>query len=99
MIATETRADGVRVIRLDRADKRNAMNGPMVQALLDALKAAGDDPAIKAVVLAGNGPGFSAGADLAEMKTLDGEARAARSALTVALMEAPTLVPKPVQER
>ena len=96
MIATETRADGVQVIRLDRADKRNAMNGPMVQALLDALKAAGDDPSIKAVVLAGNGPGFSAGADLAEMKTLDGEARAARSALTVALMEAPTLVPKPV---
>jgi len=96
MIATERRADGVRIIRLDRAEKRNAMNGAMVDALLAALKEAGADDAVKAVVLAGNGPGYSAGADLAEMKALDGEARAARSALTVALMEAPALVPKPV---
>jgi len=96
VIAREDRAEGLRIIRLDRAEKRNAMNGAMVQALLDALAEAGADAAVRAIVLAGKGPGFSAGADLAEMQALAGEARAARSALTVALMEAPPLVPKPV---
>lgn len=96
MIALEDRGEGVRLIRLDRPEKRNAMHGPMVQALLDALAGAGRAESVRAVVLTGNGPGFSAGADLTEMQALQGEARAARSALTVALMEAPTLVPKPV---
>ncbi len=96
MIAVETRPDAVRVIRLDRAEKRNALTGTMTQALLDALKQAGEDAAVKAVVLAGNGRGFCAGADLSEMQALEGEARAARSALTVAMLEAPSQVPKPV---
>jgi enoyl-CoA hydratase/carnithine racemase len=96
VIALEDRGEGVRLIRLDRPEKRNAMHGPMVQALLDALAGAGRAESVRAVVLTGNGPGFSAGADLTEMQALQGEARAARSALTVALMEAPTLVPKPV---
>jgi enoyl-CoA hydratase/carnithine racemase len=96
MIAVETRPDGVRIIRLDRAEKRNALNRALAETLIAALEQAGVDATTKAVVLAGNGPGFCAGADLAEMKALDGEARASRSALTVALLDTPARVPKPV---
>lgn len=96
MITLEDRDDGLRIIRLDRGAKRNALNGAMTQGLLDALSAAGQAAAVRAIVLAAHGPAFCAGADLAEMQALAGEARAARSALTVALMDAPALVPKPV---
>lgn len=98
MIRVEPRADGVRLLRLDRPHKRNAMDRAMVEALLAALQAAGGDDTVRAVVLVGTQGGFSAGADLAEMKALadDPSARQARSALTVALMDAPARVPKPV---
>lgn len=98
MIQVEAHKGGVRLLRLDRPQKRNAMDRAMVEALLAALRDAGNDPAVAAIVLAGAAGGFSAGADLAEMKQLasDPAARAARSALTVALMDAPTQVPKPV---
>lgn len=98
MIRIEARDKGVRLLRLDRPQKRNAMDGAMVAALLAALREAGEDPAVTAVVLAGAVDSFSAGADLAEMKQLaaDPAARQARSALTVALMDAPARVPRPV---
>ncbi len=98
MIDIEDRADGLRILRLARPEKRNALDRATVEALLAALQAAGEDPAVAAVVLAGAGPGFCAGADLAEMKALaaDEAARQARSALTVALLEAPRRVPRPV---
>ncbi len=96
MIRAETRGR-IRLLRLDRPEKRNALDGATVQALLDALAEAGRDDCV-AVVLAAEGASFCAGADLAEMKALaaDPAAREARSALTIALMEAPGQVPKPV---
>jgi enoyl-CoA hydratase/carnithine racemase len=87
----------VRVLRLDRAEKRNALDRALVEALLGAMeRAAGDDCA--ALVLAAEGTSFCAGADLAEMKALsaDPAVREARSALTTALMVAPRAVPKPI---
>jgi enoyl-CoA hydratase len=98
MIRIEPCDQGVRLLRLDRPAKRNAMDGAMVAALLAALREAGEDNSVVAVVLAGAQGSFSAGADLAEMKQLaaDPQAHQARSALTVALMAAPALVPKPV---
>ena len=98
MIEREDLPDGLRLLRLARPEKRNALDRATVEALLAALVAAGDDAAVTAVILAGAGPGFCAGADLAEMKALaaDEAARQARSALTVALMDAPRRVPRPV---
>jgi enoyl-CoA hydratase/carnithine racemase len=98
VIRSERRDGGVLLVRLDRPQKRNAMDRAMIEALLAALQAAGADSAVAAIVLAGAGGSFSAGADLAEMKQLaaDPVARQARSALTVALLEAPARVPKPV---
>ncbi|MFC0386081.1 enoyl-CoA hydratase/isomerase family protein [Muricoccus vinaceus] len=96
-ILTETR-DNVRVIRLDRPEKRNALTGPMIEALLRALEAAAAEEGIAAILLAGNGAGFCAGADLAEMKALrdDPEWMAARRALSARLLEAPGRIGKPV---
>ena len=66
-LQTRDHADGgVRVITLSRADALNALNGP----LLDALDAALDDIErennIRALVIAGQGKAFCAGADLKE---------------------------------
>ena len=60
----------VRVLTMNRPDKRNALNTALTQALIDALRAADADDAIGCVVLTGAGPGFCAGADLSEFKDL-----------------------------
>ena len=60
----------VRVLTLNRPEKRNALNTALTQALLDALRAADADEAVGCVVLTGAGQGFCAGADLAEFKEL-----------------------------
>lgn len=60
----------VRILWLDRPDKLNALDTPLTRALHDALLAADADPAVRALVLAGTGRAFCAGADLAEFKDL-----------------------------
>jgi len=63
----------VRILRLNRPDKLNALNTELTQALLDALEAADADESVRAVILTGEGRGFCAGADLAEFKDLTPE--------------------------
>ena len=58
----------VRIMTLNRPEKRNALNLELTQGLLDALGAAERDEAVGAIVLTGAGPGFCAGADLSEFK-------------------------------
>ena len=59
--------------RLDRPDAANALSRALVEALGAATAAAATDPAIRAVVVTGNGAAFCAGADLKERRgfTLD----------------------------
>lgn len=52
------------LIRLDRPEKRNALDEVSIQELTAAFAAAGKDPLAKVVILAANGPAFCAGADL-----------------------------------
>lgn len=59
-------ADGVATIVLDRADKLNSFDREMALELIDALDKAKDDPAVRAVLLTGQGRAFCAGQDLAE---------------------------------
>lgn len=63
----------VRVLRMNRPDKLNALDTPLTQALCDALEAADADEAVRAIVLTGEGKGFCAGADLSEFKDLTPE--------------------------
>jgi enoyl-CoA hydratase len=56
--------DAVTVIRMNRPDRRNAVDGPMARALLDVFLAFEEDSSQRVAVLAGEGGTFCAGADL-----------------------------------
>lgn len=59
---------GVALIRLNRPEKRNALNAAILAELADALAIAEQDPSIGCVVLTGSENMFSAGADISEMR-------------------------------
>jgi 2-(1,2-epoxy-1,2-dihydrophenyl)acetyl-CoA isomerase len=59
-------ADGVLTITFDRPDKFNSFNRELALGVQSALKEAGDDPAVRCVVITGNGKAFCAGQDLSE---------------------------------
>jgi enoyl-CoA hydratase/carnithine racemase len=61
---------GVRILTMNRPEKRNALNHALTQALLDALHATEADDGVRSVVLTGAGVAFCAGADLSEFKEL-----------------------------
>ena len=56
--------DGVADVRLNRPDKMNALDGAMFAALVEAGDHVAADPAVRAVVLSGEGKGFCAGLDV-----------------------------------
>lgn len=59
------RHGAVQVLRLNRPDARNALDGPLMTALVDGVDAAASDPEVRAVVLTGTGDrAFCAGMDL-----------------------------------
>jgi methylglutaconyl-CoA hydratase len=66
-IALERDGRGVLTLRLTRPDKRNALSGRMIGELAHAAAAIAADGAVRAVVLAGEGRSFCAGADLGWM--------------------------------
>jgi enoyl-CoA hydratase/carnithine racemase len=59
--------DGIAVLTLNRPQTRNSLSEAMLLAISDALARIADDKSIRAVVLAANGPAFSAGHDLKEL--------------------------------
>jgi hypothetical protein len=74
------RADGaVATVTLDSPANRNALSGALLTQLVQALDRAGEDPAVRVIVLTGAGPAFCSGADLAEQRTVNetGQATAA----------------------
>lgn len=58
---------GIAVITLNRPDKRNALSLGMMSALHVAIEALANDPEVFVIVIAANGPAFSAGHDLKEL--------------------------------
>lgn len=98
VLQIETRG-AVRLLTLNRPDKLNAMNTALIEGLVDALMAAGSDDTVGAVVIAGAGRAFSAGADTSEFRGVDpaGRQRAAhRSALAASLQERLPALDRPV---
>jgi len=83
--------DGVAVLTLNRPDRLNAMSGPMLDAMLEALPRLADDSDVGVVVLTGAGRGFCAGGDVKAMAegrefggtTLEDKAQALRSRMEV----------------
>lgn len=66
VLATERHAR-TEVVRLDRPEARNALNGELRRALFDAMAAAEADDSVDVIVLTGTDPAFCAGLDLREL--------------------------------
>jgi methylglutaconyl-CoA hydratase len=92
-------ADKVATVRLNRPDKHNAFDEHLIAELTQAFRDLPADAAVRVIVLAANGPSFSAGADLDWMKRMSAMDRAANerdSLLLADLMAAIDRCPKPV---
>ena len=63
-------ARGVATVTLNRPEVNNAYNGDLIHGLLNAMDALAAAPALRAVVLKGNGRHFQAGADLKWIDTV-----------------------------
>ncbi len=94
------RRGAVAWLTLNRAQIHNAFDDALIAELTAALEAAAADPAVRAVVLTGNGSCFSAGADLhwmrrmaaaGEQENRDDALRLARLMRTLQFLSKPTL--------
>jgi len=78
LVTVEDRG-AVRHVVLSRSEKRNALSGEVVQALGDAFRGAAGDDSVRVVVVRGEGPMFSSGMDLADLRALSENPRGLRS--------------------
>jgi enoyl-CoA hydratase len=60
--------DGVATLRLERPEKKNAINTPMRGEIVAAIEQFSGDDAATVLVLTGSGDSFSAGTDIAELE-------------------------------
>jgi enoyl-CoA hydratase/carnithine racemase len=61
---------GTRFVVLNRAEKRNALNGELIAELAAALEEAAGDSVVRVLVLRGEGAMFSSGMDLNDLRAL-----------------------------
>src|SRR5438067_9409271 len=60
----------VALLKLNRPEKLNAFGGPIRDEILDLLAKIAGDESIRALVITGEGRGFSAGGDIDHLKHL-----------------------------
>ena len=95
-------ADGIAVLTLNRPAARNSLSEALIAALAEALAALATDAAVRAVVLAANGPTYCAGHDLKELTARRSDADRGRGHFRhimercSAMMQAIVGLPKPV---
>ena len=71
---TVTITDGIADVRLNRPEKRNALDNAMFAGLITAGEQLASEPGVRAVVLSGEGPDFCAGLDFGSFAAMrDGE--------------------------
>jgi 2-(1,2-epoxy-1,2-dihydrophenyl)acetyl-CoA isomerase len=63
---TVERADSVAILTLNRPDKLNCLNAPILHETAKALKQLNEDEDVKALIITGAGRAFCSGADLSE---------------------------------
>src|SRR5271155_249101 len=68
-----TLAVGVRTITLNRPERRNAINGELIEDLLAALADAESDATVRVVILTGSGKAFCSGMDLETLQSVAGQ--------------------------
>jgi len=57
----------IAVVTMNRPSRRNALSLALMEELIDCFRTLGKDPDSRAIILAANGPAFSAGHDLSEL--------------------------------
>lgn len=62
----------IRILRLNRPEKRNALNDALINALKDAFREAEGDEDLRTIVLCGAGKDFCSGADLSTLQKIAG---------------------------
>lgn len=87
-LRVETPREGIRLLTLSRSARRNALSRDLIIALRRSLDDAAAEGA-RAIVIAGDGPAFSSGADFADLEgdVSDEQFDAEMSGLTGALRE------------
>ena len=70
-LKTNLAADGILEILLSRPDKLNALNGVMLNELQRVFMEAKNNPAVKGLLITGEGKAFCAGADIARLAEVD----------------------------
>jgi enoyl-CoA hydratase/carnithine racemase len=71
-VRVEVDGEGVAEVAMVRADKMNALDAAMFEALIDAIARLRVDPRVRAVVLRGEGRAFCAGLDKSSLQGLAG---------------------------
>jgi enoyl-CoA hydratase/carnithine racemase len=72
-VVVERLAGGVADVRLNRADKMNALDMPMFEALVATGRELAHDASLRVVVLSGEGRAFSAGLDFTSFQSMAGQ--------------------------
>jgi enoyl-CoA hydratase/carnithine racemase len=90
---------GLVTLTMNRPEKRNALSTAMMSDLVAALVDTGKRTDARAVIIAGNGPAFSAGHDLGELKDRDLEFYRHEFDLCARLMLTIQQIPQPVIAR
>jgi enoyl-CoA hydratase/carnithine racemase len=89
----------IATVTMNRPDRRNALSVAMMRELIAALRALSGDGHTRAIILAGNGPVFSAGHDLREMIGRDLPAYRDVFDVCTDLMQTVQAIPQPVIAR
>lgn len=70
-LVTTTKSDGICIIKINRPEKLNAMNGDVAKELISIFEKTGTDDSVKVIILTGEGDrAFSAGADIEYMSKI-----------------------------
>jgi enoyl-CoA hydratase/carnithine racemase len=101
-ILLQENVGSIRLLTLNRPAARNSLSEGLIAELHGALKEIHDDNSVRAVVIAANGPAFSAGHDMKELTARRSDADRGRAYFgqimnaCSAMMQAVVLLPKPV---
>ena len=91
--------EGLATVTMNRGEKRNPLSTAMMTALIDTFEKLGQRREVRAVILAGAGPAFSAGHDLGEMRGRDLDFYRHEFDLCARLMQTVQAIPQPVIAR
>lgn len=79
--------NGIADVRLNRAEKYNALSHEMFSAIIEAGESLAENEDVRVVVLSGNGKGFCAGLDMGNFQRMSGERESSSSSTATLLAQ------------